>query len=1302
MAASDRMESYSIASMLNGGDRSVLDGWLRLDLDTTDFIAAPHGVMGRLQHQGGQSLPVVHDPMDYFCQPTLITKFCEFMHILACASGLAATSSEGYTFITLGDWYNSHLERAHRCPDVNAVRVWLERSVRGFKSALMAIKMRLRAILYSPTVERPFDTFVLSFDAECFSELRSAEVTQESLADRLVEEERYLGSTSGAPALQSMTLPLLSSLVRPPAKPKGPATKRQELAEGTSPTPATPAAKAPSKPKSPMTKRPKLGETTTPATSVTELTHSNTATIDESGERLMGMAASDAGRTTPLSSAAVPPAPDPSTLPYCNCHRRCFNRIWPQDRSPLCDFCYDGCDDCECAGEALGPQGQPCCVRPLEAATVCGECTSEVMPVTRTLGQMAVAVQAPAVEPMMMVIELSPFPEPVADTPGAHPPEVVPPEPVPMEAPLFEEHLIFHESLDMPANVGPRLADALAPSLRGQLESAVVTLMVAGVGGDVPDLLDIKSASVRRARASLRKHSVIVDEWEAPKIKAAAWLAQYVAPPHESTSVRHMADNPLRRHAFGLLRHHMLVLADARDAHDSFGNYEMFISGISDVAEIFEDIVLGARVVYDDNGADGDDADHSGVMLEPFVPASLAMLVPLRPSEDTVAGLALDPTPTEPTAEPTPPAPSLPASPPASETDNDEEVEDIEEVEVELGEALGPQGQPRCVRPLEAATACGECTSEVMPVTPTLGQIAVAVQAPAVEPMMMVIESSPFPEPVADTPGAHPPEVVPPEPVPLEAPLFEEHLIFHESLDMPANIGPRLADALAPSLRGKLESAVVTLMVAGVGGDVPDLLDIKSASVRRARASLRKHSVVVDEWEAPKIKAAAWLAQYVAPPHESTSVRHMADNPLRRHAFGLLRHHMLVLADARDAHDSFGNYEMFISGISDVAEIFEDIVLGARVVYDDNGADGDDADHSGVMLEPFVPASLAVLVPLRPSEDTVAGLALDPTPTEPTAEPTPPAPSLPASPPASETDNDEEVEDIEEVEVELEFEEENLVLEVVVDAWAPCTPTSPPAPGLSTVASSTAVASPSASSPRSAGGTLGERACASLDWAGSGPAPRGLEVIYLAAGTSRLITARDPELGGGDWGGTYNVHVSPPKAETGWGSNYEVRITSERRHPRGQDEPTLLISWLSAWGRPLSSKLPAITTIEASARNTFGVETQRLSHGEIIAYGTPNGYWSGSTLLTPHLATTRLYWAFRLNVRSEPPLVPGPPGWPRRPPQSTPGNSEPGRRRQSSSLLFDASSCTAEQVEWARRFIASPSPAGEATAGGDE
>ena len=71
-------------------------------------------------------------------------------------------------------------------------------------------------------------------------------------------------------------------------------------------------------------------------------------------------------------------------------------------------------------------------------------------------------------------------------------------------------------------------------------------------------------------------------------IKAAAWLVQFIAPPRDKDDVRHMADNPRRRHAFGLLRHHLLVVAGARDVHESFGNYEMFIAGLFDVAELFE------------------------------------------------------------------------------------------------------------------------------------------------------------------------------------------------------------------------------------------------------------------------------------------------------------------------------------------------------------------------------------------------------------------------------------------------------------------------------------------------------------------------------------------------------------------------------------------------------------------------------------------------------------------------------------------------------------------------------------------
>ena len=67
-------------------------------------------------------------------------------------------------------------------------------------------------------------------------------------------------------------------------------------------------------------------------------------------------------------------------------------------------------------------------------------------------------------------------------------------------------------------------------------------------------------------------------------------------------------------------------------------------------------------------------------------------------------------------------------------------------------------------------------------------------------------------------------------------------------------------------------------------------------------------------------------------------------------------------------------------------------------------------------------------------------------PTHP-ATPPPLAPSSPAPPPASEQNDDEEVEDIEEVEVELEYDDD-FDFEVVVDPRAPCTPTPPPAPGL--------------------------------------------------------------------------------------------------------------------------------------------------------------------------------------------------------------------------------------------------------------
>ena len=228
LAVPDRMEHYTVASMIDGGNRSVLNGWLSLELDTTDFIKAPHGVMGRLQCQDGRANPVEHDPRDYFCQPALITKLCEFLHILACASGLANTSAAGFTFVTFGEWYNLHLERAFRCPNLDSIRAWLERSVQGFKAALLAIKMRLRAILYNPAFESSFDTYVLDFDSECLSELYAAETTQDKLADSLSELSMYFGSASGQQDLRSMTLPLLSELSKSTPTPGG-RNKKQKV-----------------------------------------------------------------------------------------------------------------------------------------------------------------------------------------------------------------------------------------------------------------------------------------------------------------------------------------------------------------------------------------------------------------------------------------------------------------------------------------------------------------------------------------------------------------------------------------------------------------------------------------------------------------------------------------------------------------------------------------------------------------------------------------------------------------------------------------------------------------------------------------------------------------------------------------------------------------------------------------------------------------------------------------------------------------------------------------------------------------
>ena len=331
-----------------------------------------------------------------------------------------------------------------------------------------------------------------------------------------------------------------------------------------------------------------------------------------------------------------------------------------------------------------------------------------------------------------------------------------------------------------------------------------------------------------------------------------------------------------------------------------------------------------------------------------------------------------------------------------------------------------------------------------------------------------------------------------------------------------------------------------------------------------------------------------------------------------------------------------------------------------------------------------------------------AGCRTDPNrprglPTPPAAQP-PPAPSPPASPPESETD---EQEDIEEVEVEIEVDDDSGTTDSHHDGAAaeadaaespypspeqrppkrapgppkapqgkrPARPqraTSPHAAGdakaapQATIVSNTAVASPNASTPCSAGGTTGERAHVTLLWAGRGPAPRGLETIHLAAGTTRLVTSHTINNEGDTWGGTFDIHVDPPgEATQGLPHRYAVRIISQNGGPCYLEEPVLLVSW--AIPRPGNSHM--ITTIEIGephpGTNLIPNTGTSLCHGEIFGYGVPCAFWRDLTHVPIKLAVTRFDWAFLVVVHSEPPLEPGPPGWPQRTPPSTPANRPP-------------------------------------------
>ena len=167
-------------------------------------------------------------------------------------------------------------------------------------------------------------------------------------------------------------------------------------------------------------------------------------------------------------------------------------------------------------------------------------------------------------------------------------------------------------------------------TLRLEMRAAVVTLLVFGKPGDICPVDDIKPAYMERARATLRSHGVRFGAWDLPKQRAGAWVAENVSPPRDSSIVRSVDDGARRRHAFGLIRDRLLRVAGARDATDSMGDYEMFITFLGDAASVYLRAVREGQQLFEDNGGDEDDADHSAVLLGPMIPEELVALVPLR------------------------------------------------------------------------------------------------------------------------------------------------------------------------------------------------------------------------------------------------------------------------------------------------------------------------------------------------------------------------------------------------------------------------------------------------------------------------------------------------------------------------------------------------------------------------------------------------------------------------------------------------------------------------------------------------
>ena len=163
-----------------------------------------------------------------------------------------------------------------------------------------------------------------------------------------------------------------------------------------------------------------------------------------------------------------------------------------------------------------------------------------------------------------------------------------------------------------------------------------------------------------------------------------------------------------------------------------------------------------------------------------------------------------------------------------------------------------------------------------------------------------------------------------------------------------------------------------------------------------------------------------------------------------------------------------------------------------------------------------------------------------------------------------------------------------------------------------------------------------EQAHATLHWAGRGPPPRGWQWLYLREGGT-VLTFRNGVDGHDDWGGGFTLHLTPPET-SGDGEELPALVTVQATGTReiGPDEPRLLISWTEQ-GHDVST---TITMEVADPHADYALGRTRVGHGETLAFGTPLGAWRGSTLQSVLQATSRLDWAFCLELHGTQPLRP--------------------------------------------------------------